>query len=116
MNVKILGALLLLASLDASALTYFLEKDLGVKGNMHYCRYNNGKVYAVNAYDMCELSIEVDGYSPPANSTSSYRSTGFFKGEYQDGFTKVCVYDVTGTRKAIRLNSTELCPLSASFD
>ena len=43
------------------------------------------------------------------------KGTGFLAGEYLDGMTKVCVYDVMGEKKAIRLNSTSLCPLNPRF-
>ena len=90
------------------AWTYDLQQDLGVQGLVHLCRYSNGKIYTVNAVDLCPLSIE--------DSAPGFgQGQGFLQGEYQHGMTKVCVYDVLGERKAIRLPNTDLCPLSPNF-
>ncbi len=90
------------------AWTYYLQQDLGVQGLVHLCRYSNGKVYTVNATELCPLSIE--------DSAPGFgQGQGFLKGEYQDGMTKVCVYDVLGEKKAIRLPSTSLCSLDPTF-
>ena len=90
------------------AWTYYLQQDLGVQGLVHLCRYSNGKVYSFNATELCPLSIE--------DSAQSFgQGQGFLQGEYQDGMTKVCVYDVLGDRRAIRLPSTSLCPLNSRF-
>ena len=92
----------------AHAWTHNLVKDLGVRGVMRYCQYSNGKVYAVNAAEICEISIE--------DSAPGFgQGQGFLKGEYQDGMTKVCVYDVLGEQRALRINSTSLCPLNPKF-
>jgi hypothetical protein len=91
-----------------SAWTHQLEQDLGVKGVMRYCKYSNGKIYTVNAAEICQISIE--------DSAPGFgQGTGFLKGEYQDGMTKVCVYDVMGEKKALRLSSTSICPLGPQF-
>ena len=102
------GLMTLLVVSNAEALPIFLSQDLGVKGLMRYCKYSNGKIYTVNATDLCELSIE-DGMQ------SSGQATGFLAREYEDGMTKVCVYDVLGEKKALRLSSASLCPLNAKF-
>jgi hypothetical protein len=95
-------------SLSAFAWTHNLEQDLGVKGVMRYCKYSNGKVYAVNAVDICQISIE--------DSTPGFgQGQGFLKGEHQDGMTKVCVYDVLGEQKGLRISSTSICPLNPKF-
>lgn len=94
----------------AHAIPVYLTKDLGVKGVMRYCQYSNGKIYTVNATELCEMSVEEGGPLPQSGQT-----VGFLAGEYQDGMTKVCVYDVLGEKKAIRLNSTSLCPLNQKF-
>jgi len=98
----------------ADAMTYFLQKDLGVQDNQHLCSYSNGKIYAFNATDLCELSIEDDGPVSLGNQRPQTQ-TGFSAGEYQDGMTKVCVYNVMGRKEAIRLGSVELCPLTHEF-
>lgn len=54
------------------------------------------------------MSVEDGGFS-------NGHAMGFLAGEYQDGMTKVCVYDVLGTKKALRLNSVALCPLNSNF-
>jgi hypothetical protein len=95
-------------SMHASAWTHSLVKDLGVKGVMRYCQYSNGKVYAVNAVDICKISIE--------DSAPGFgRGQGFLKGEYQDGMTKVCIYDVLGETKSLRVGGTTICPAAPKF-
>lgn len=103
-----LGLLCLVISVPALGSTYHLQTDLGVRGLMRHCKYSNGKVYTVNATDVCPISVED---SPPRFG----QGHGFLKGEYQDGMTKVCVYDVLGERRAVRLPSTSLCPLNQQF-
>ena len=92
----------------ASAFTFFLQQDLGVRGFMHYCKYSNGKIYTVNATDLCAMSIDD---APPGMG----QGQGFLQGEFQDGMTKVCVYEVLGQRKALRIGAAQLCPLSPRF-
>jgi hypothetical protein len=96
-----------LLSFQAFGMTYYLQQDLGVKGNMRYCKYSNGSTYTFNATDLCEISIE--------EGSSTRNTKGFLKGEYQDGMTKVCVYDVLGEKRAARVDSVALCPLSQDF-
>lgn len=96
------------ASIYTHAWTYHLEKDLGVQGVVRYCKYNNGKIYTVNSSEICQISIQD---SPPDFG----QGQGFLKGEYRDGMTKVCVYDVLGEQKALRVSSTSICPLSPKF-
>lgn len=92
----------------ALAWTYYLQEDLGVRGQVHLCKYSNGKVYTVNAIDLCPMSLE--------DSAAGFgQGQGFLEGEYQDGMTKVCFYQVLGEKKAIRLSSTSLCPLNQTF-
>lgn len=71
----------------AFAWTYFLERDLGVEGLERYCRYSNGETYTVNNIDLCPMQIE-------ESAPGFGKAVGFKSGEYQDGMTKVCVYDV----------------------
>lgn len=107
----ILGSLCLVATLfsnSAFAWTVTLVQDLGVNGLMRYCKYNNGKVYTVNAVELCQMSIE--------DSAPGFgQGAGFLQGQYQDGMTKVCVYDVLGQKKALRIGATSLCPLNPTF-
>jgi hypothetical protein len=100
----------MIAGLAPSAFGWqlFLQRDLGIKNNMRHCLYSDGKVYTFNATELCEMSIE--GSAPGMG-----RGTGFLKGEYQDGMTKVCVYDVLGETKAIRIGGVALCPLTSNF-
>ncbi len=98
----------LLMPVSSFAWTYYLQQDLGVQGLVHLCRYSNGKAYTVNATELCPLSIE--------DSAPGFgQGQGFLQGEYRDGMTKVCVYDVLGEKRAIRLPSTALCPLNSTF-
>ena len=101
---------LLLASYPSlsNAWMVSLIADLGVRTGIRYCKYSDGKTYTFNSTDLCELSIQV---SPPGLG----RGTGYLVGEQQDGLTKVCVYDVLGEKKGIRLRATELCPVSRQF-
>ena len=102
----ILGSVLGVSS--ATAWTHSLEQDLGVKGVMRYCKYSNGKVYAVNAAEICQISIE--------DSAPGFgEGHGSLIGEQADGMTKVCVYNVMGEKKGLRINSTSMCPLSPTF-
>lgn len=86
----------------------FLQLDLGVKGNVRYCKYSDGKTYTFDSMSLCKLSIEV---SAPGMGVG----TGFLKGERLDGITKVCVYDVLGEKKSIRVGAANLCPLTQKF-
>lgn len=98
-----------LSAQTANAMTYFLSEDLGVSGFQHLCRYSDGEIYAFKAVSLCPLSINVDG--PAFNG----RVTGFHRGEYRDGLTKVCVYDVMGQQRFLRIDGVNLCPLSYDF-
>ncbi len=110
--VWFLGSLLvcyaLMIPIPAFAWTYYLQQDLGVQGLVHLCKYSNGKVYTFNATELCPLSIE-DG------APGFGQGQGVLQGEHQDGMTKVCLYEVMGERKAIRLPSISLCPLNSRF-
>ncbi len=115
MEPRLIHASLLaaIAAAPAFAGTYYLQSDLGVRGIYHFCQYNNGKVYSYNATELCPLSISDD-----VNNSASYTApgkVGFKVGEYQDGMTKVCVYNVMGQKAAIRIGSVELCPLNYNF-
>jgi hypothetical protein len=92
------------------ATIYYFQQDLGVHNLMHYCRYSNGKVYTFNATELCPNSIEEEGLS-----FGQVQEVGFLVGQYQDGMTKVCVYNVMNVRRAVRISSTELCPNSYQF-
>lgn len=106
-----LGSLLLGAATPAWSLDYYLSRDLGVHGLFHLCVYSNGKVYSFNATQLCPLQVSDDGpATPPGGSI-----TGFKVGEYQDGMTKVCVYNALGNLRAVRIGSADLCPLSYNF-
>ena len=85
----------------------YMTQDLGVHGLFHLCRYSDGRVYSFNATQPCPLDF----------STPSLPSgvVGMKIGEYQDGMTKVCLYDVMGNREAIRISAAALCPLSHTF-
>ncbi|HBO1118233.1 TPA: hypothetical protein L4E70_006484 [Pseudomonas aeruginosa] len=97
-----------IASFQAYAWNYNLIQDMGVSGAYRYCKYNNGKVYTVNAAEICQISISD---SSPGFGTGK----GFLKGEYADGMSKVCVYNVLGQEKAIRISSVSICPATADF-
>jgi len=102
------------AAFPVWSLSYFLAQDLGVHGQFHLCKYSNGKVYSVNAIDLCPLQVQDEG--PPA--VGSYQppsQLGFKTGEYLDGMTKVCVYNVLGHTEGLRIGAVEMCPLSHDF-
>ena len=94
--------------LPAFAWTYFLQGDLGVRGLVRYCKYSNGKIYTVNSTEICPISIE-------DSAPGLGQGQGFLVGEYQDGMTKVCIYNVLGEKRARRLPSASLCPLNSQF-
>ena len=94
--------------------TLFLSQDLGVHGLYHLCKYSNGQVYSYNATDLCPLSIEDDN-PEMSNPSASGGETGFYSGEYQDGMTKVCVYNVLGYNESIRVSSVAICPQTYKF-
>lgn len=94
--------------IPAFAWTYYLQSNLGVQGLVRLCKYSNGKVYTFNATTLCPMSIE--------DSAPGFgQGQGFLQGEYRDGMTKICVYDVLGERKALRIPNTSLCPLNPTF-
>jgi hypothetical protein len=104
---------LLAPAIPAWGLDYYLQQDLGVQGLFHLCRYSNGKVYSFNATTLCPLQVQDNG--PPAFAGSPPQRVGFKAGEYMDGMTKVCVYNVLGDSQAIRIGAVELCPLTHNF-
>lgn len=85
----------------------YMTQDLGVHGLFHLCRYSDGRVYSFNATQLCPLDFPTPAL--PAGAV------GMKIGEYQDGMTKVCVYDVLGSQEAIRISAAALCPLSHTF-
>ena len=85
----------------------YMTQDLGVHGLFHLCRYSDGRVYSFNATQLCPLD-----FSTPSLPSGTM---GMKIGEYQDGMTKVCIYDVLGSREAIRISAAAICPLSHTF-
>ena len=98
---------------SANAMTFQRTDDLGIHNGQHLCKYSNGKTYAFNLTDLCPLTVEDDNIA--TNTPGHVPVTGFKAGEYQDGMTKVCVYKVLGNEEAIRIGSTEICPLTQDF-
>ena len=97
-----------LLATGAQAWTHNLVEDLGVKGVMRYCKYSNGKIYTINAAEICKISIE--------DSAPGFgEGPGFLIGEQQDGMTKVCIYNVNGEKKGMRVDGTSICPLNPKF-
>lgn len=109
----LIGICLLASAAPAFSLDFFLQADLGVRGIYHLCRYSNGRVYSFNATDLCPLQVSDSGANSPSGSPP--QKMGFKSGEYQDGMTKVCVYDVLGQKASIRIGAAELCPLNHNF-
>lgn len=91
---------------STSAMTVFLQENLGVNGTLRYCRYSDGKVYTFDAIDMCALSIEASGFGGMGTLLEE-KNTG--------GMNKLCIYDVMGEKKAIRVGLSNLCPISRQF-
>jgi hypothetical protein len=108
----ITAAACLMQTVPAQAMTYFLTNDLGISGFQRLCQYSDGNTYSVNSTQLCPMSVDVDGVQMPAGAPGV---TGFKAGEYRDGMTKVCVYSVLGSTRSIRMNSTDLCPLTYDF-
>ena len=80
-------------------------------GLFHLCQYSDGKVYSFNATQLCPLQISQDG----TQTSGTVGPVGFKAGEYMDGMTKVCVYNVLGNTKAVRVGGTEICPQTYQF-
>lgn len=93
-------------------MTYFLTNDLGISGLQHYCEYSDGNTYSVNSTQLCPMSVNIDGFQSPPGSPGM---TGFKSGEYRDGMTKVCVYNVLGNDRFLRVDGTDICPLTYAF-
>ena len=110
MNIKklISTSLLILISPPSFGLEYFFTEDLGIQGMVRRCRYSDGQVYTVNSINLCPMSVK--GPSPDMGI-----GTGSYQGTYLDGMTRVCVYDVLGNKRGIRVNSTDICPLTQDF-
>lgn len=100
--------LFLVISTPSFGLKYFLAEDLGIQGNVRRCQYSDGQIYTVNSINLCPMSVD-------APSPNMGTGTGFYKGTYLDGMTRVCVYDVLGNQRGIRVNSTDICPLTQQF-
>lgn len=118
-GMKWMGGLIVTISVagfapPAFANTYFLQQDLGVHGLVHVCQYSNGRDYSFNATQLCPLQIEDDG-PPQMNGPATNTVTGFLSGQYMDGMTQVCVYNVLGSTEAIRLNGIGACPATYQF-
>lgn len=103
-----LALCLAINSQTAFAMKYFLEQDLGIQGNVHLCRYSDGNVYSFRANSLCPLSVDAPGGGMGSG-------TGFLKGSYVDGMTRVCVYNVMGQQRATRVDSYEICPINQEF-
>lgn len=110
MKVMLVCALLAVGALhcEVRANEVFLSQDLGIHGMQHLCRYSDGKVYAFNATDTCPTSVNLPGFVAGG-------MTGFLSGQYQDGMTKVCVYNVAGQTRAVRVSGYAVCPQSYQF-
>lgn len=81
-----------------------------VQGMNTVCAYSDGEQYMMDGLAMCPVS---DQEAQPQGF--SQHGMGMSAGEYQDNNSKVCVYEVFGERKFLRLDSTSLCPLSYQF-
>jgi hypothetical protein len=101
-------AVLVAGSTAARANEVFLQADLGIHGMQHLCRYSDGNIYSFNATDTCPTSVNLPGFVAGG-------MTGFLSGQYEDGMTKVCAYNVGGQTRLIRLNAYEVCSPSYTF-
>ena len=109
---------LLAAATPALAISSYLTDDQGVKNGQHYCKYGNGKVYTFSATSLCPLSVKEDAPQPAEKSREKPQmggNTGFYKDEYIDDMTKVCVYNVIGQSRSIRIKRIDLCPMQYDF-
>lgn len=101
-------AVLALTSAGAWAGNISLDTDYGVRGALHYCRYSNGKVYAFEAGKECPGTMA----EPPDRGG---RGTGYLKSEAHEGDSKLCIYNVSGMERSIRVTSFANCPLNQEF-
>ena len=107
-TLLVLGIFIACASPPAWAITHFLKSDLGVKGALRHCSYSNGRTLRVNSAETCPPSVE-------DSATGMGHGVGTLQGEHRDGGNKVCVYQVFGERRGMRVSATQICPLNAKF-
>lgn len=100
-------AMLIAAAPLARAQEAYLVQDLGTVGQIHYCRYSDQKTYTTQAYEACPQSVQSAGYG--------YTQTGYYVNQYVDGATLVCMYNVNGHMRALRVDTDETCPTSYDF-
>lgn len=109
--MKYLWLLTLLPS-SLYAIDYYFEKDLGVEGFIRHCQYSNDQVYTVQSTDICPMSVRDEGISSYGGNS---RYVGFSKGDYLEGMSKICVYDVLGDTQHVRFDATDICPPTYEF-
>lgn len=109
------------AANDASAAMGFLQGER-VSGMSKVCYYDVlGSPHTLNVsnIDLCPLNHNFNsmGNQPSlqSNAGQSGGTTGFLKGESQEGMTKLCYYNVLGSTQVLTFSSISLCPLSAQF-
>ncbi len=111
------AAAVLLAGMPANASVFGLTQDKGVQGTVRICEYANGKDYTVNATSMCPMTVtdDLSSMAQDSGNVPPPTITGTYVGSYMDGMTKICVYEVMGTKRAIRVDAPDMCPMSQAF-
>jgi hypothetical protein len=84
-----------------------LSADLGTRGAFRYCEYSNGKVYMFDSGKTCPASMQ----EPAADG----KGIGIFRGESNEGTSKLCIYRVGGQERSIRIDVHAQCPLNQEF-
>lgn len=84
-----------------------LISDLGVRGAFRHCEYSNGTVYMFDPGRTCPASMQ--------EPTPNGKGTGIFKGESNEGTSKLCIYRVSGQDRSIRIDVHAQCPLNQDF-
>lgn len=113
------GLALATLALEAKAATGFLKGEMD-QGFSKVCFYDVlGETHTLNipSTKLCPLSyqFEVIPRAPAQPPASGFGKTGFLNGEREQGFTKICYYDVLGEVYMITISSVKLCPLTYEF-
>ncbi|MGY0614637.1 hypothetical protein [Vibrio sp. FJH11] len=48
-------------------------------------------------------------------SGAAHAAQGYLKTSYVDGFDRVCIYNVLGSRRELYIGATQLCPITHNF-
>lgn len=104
---RLVAVLLTSWAAAAAAGPIALTVDMGVRGAFRHCEYSNGKVYLFDSGQTCPPSMQ----EPASNG----KGIGIFRGESNEGTSKLCIYRVGGQERNIRIDIHAQCPLNQEF-